>query len=69
MTNISDLINALEKITFQLISWIVLIPKTIFWILAAPASMVKYIDHQIKSKTPEFQKFISPIFLFSYNFV
>jgi len=66
MTNISDLINALEKITFQLISWIVLIPKTIFWILAAPASMVKYIDHQIKSKTPEFQKFISPIFLFLF---
>lgn len=66
MTNISDLINALEKLTFQLISWIVLIPKTIFWILAAPSSMVKYIDHQIKSKTPEFQKFISPIFLFLF---
>ncbi|MDW7691640.1 hypothetical protein R9C00_17165 [Flammeovirgaceae bacterium SG7u.111] len=64
MFNISDLINSIEKLTFQLISWIILIPKTLFWILAAPASMVKYIDHQLEQKNPEFQSFISPIFLF-----
>lgn len=64
--NFSDLINAFERFAFQIISWIILIPKTLFWILAAPKSMVNYIDDELTSDNPNFKSFISPIFLFLF---
>lgn len=66
MMNFSDLINALERLAFQIISWIILIPKTIFWILATPISVVDYINKELSKKNPSFNSFISPIFLFLF---
>jgi hypothetical protein len=59
------LIQSLQELVFEIVVWILLLPKTLFRALTRPDLMVKYVNAELQ-KEPEkqFDDFISPVLFF-----
>lgn len=68
--NIRDLLDNIENMIFQMLSWLVLVPKELFAIVASPSLVPERIQHALNRSndddpgTSPFDKGLSPIFLY-----
>jgi len=60
------ILQALEDLIFEIMAWIMLLPKTLFQVIFAPAKAIQYVNDEWDKweKEPEkrFDEFLSPIF-------
>jgi hypothetical protein len=59
------LIQSLQELVFEIVVWVLLLPKTFFRALVRPDLMVKYVNTELQ-KEPEkqFDDFISPVLFY-----
>jgi len=59
------LIQSLQELVFEIVVWILLLPKTLFRALARPDLMVKYVNSELQ-KEPEkqFDDYVPPVLFF-----
>ena len=57
------ILQALEDVIFEIMAWIMLLPKTLAQVIFAPAKAIQYVNDEWE-KEPEkrFDEFLSPIF-------
>lgn len=54
-----------ERALFEIITWVVFVPRTIYWVLAYPKQIPGYVRDELSDDQPEtFQNSISPVFLY-----
>jgi hypothetical protein len=67
MSQLSDLFATIERLLFELITWFILIPKTLYLILAHPSKVPDYVRGELDlndNSRARFDGSISPVFLF-----
>ncbi len=67
MSQLSDLFATIERLLFELITWFILIPKTLYLILAHPSKVPDYVRSELDlndNSRARFDGSISPVFLF-----
>ena len=59
------LIQSLQELVFEMVVWVLLLPKTFFRALLRPDLMVKYVNSELQ-KEPEkqFDDYISPVLFY-----
>lgn len=62
--SIVNLLEDFEKLAYKLVLWIIIIPKTILKIIINPAGMRDYVYNELDNKPPQFDRYISPLFLY-----
>lgn len=64
MNNLTEIIESVEKFAYEVLIWILLIPKTLIKILLNPAWVPEYVAGELNDKTDDrFDSFISPVIL------
>ena len=57
------ILQALEDVIFEIMAWIMLLPKTLFQVIFAPTRAIKYVNEEWEKKLEDrFDEFLSPIF-------
>ena len=57
------ILQALEDAIFEIMAWIMLLPKTLAQIIVAPARAIRYVNNEWEKKPEDrFDEFLSPIF-------
>ncbi|HKI52715.1 MAG TPA: hypothetical protein VJ987_01220 [Anaerolineales bacterium] len=57
------ILQALEDLIFEVMAWIMLLPKTLMRVIFAPIKAIKYVNSEWEKKPEErFDEFLSPIF-------
>ncbi len=57
------ILQALEDVIFEIMAWIMLLPKTLFQVIFAPTKAIKYVNEEWEKKLEDrFDEFLSPIF-------
>jgi len=69
MTTFTNLLESLEKLVFEILMWLVFIPKTLFKILRNPNWVPGYIEDEFKKKDGRFSEYVSPLILLSLLFL
>jgi len=62
--NIINVVEGIEKLIVELLTWIVLIPRTLRKILENPQAVPGYIDEELAKPSGRFENYISPVLLF-----
>jgi hypothetical protein len=64
MNNLTEIIEGVEKFAYEVLIWILLIPKTLINIILNPSWVPEYVTHELNDKTDDrFDSFISPVIL------
>jgi hypothetical protein len=64
MNNLTEIIEGVEKFAYEVLIWILLIPKTLVNIILNPAWVPEYIAGELNDKTDDrFDSYISPVIL------
>jgi hypothetical protein len=64
MNNLTEIIESVEKFAYEILIWILLIPKTLINILLNPSWVPEYVAGELNDKTDDrFDSFISPVIL------
>ena len=64
MNNLTEIIEGVEKFAYEVLIWLLLIPKTLINILLHPAWVPEYVAQELNDKTDDrFDSFISPVIL------
>lgn len=64
MNNLTDVIEGIEKFAYEVMIWVLLIPKTLVQIIVNPSWIPEYITRELDDKTDDrFDSYISPIIL------
>jgi hypothetical protein len=62
--NFANLIDSLEKLAFEVLMWIIFIPKTLTKVFINPSWVSTYVKDELKKERGNrFQAYISPVFL------
>ncbi len=57
------ILQALEDVIFEIMAWLMLLPKTLIQVIFAPTKAIKYISDEWEKKPEDrFDEFLSPIF-------
>jgi len=57
------ILQALEDVIFEIMAWIMLLPKTLFRVIFAPGKVIQYVNDEWEKKLENrFDEFLSPIF-------
>ena len=67
MSRLSDFFAALERVLFELVTWVVLVPKTLYLVLSHPSRVPEYVKGELDlkdEKRAQFEGSVSPVFLF-----
>jgi len=57
------ILQALEDLIFEIMAWIMLLPKTLFQVIFTPVKIIDYVRSEWEKKPEErFDQFLSPIF-------
>ena len=58
------ILQALEEVIFEIMAWIMLLPKTFVQVIFKPRETVQYVNDEWKAEKPEnrFDEFLSPVF-------
>ena len=60
-----DFFSSAERILFDVISWVILIPKTLYLVLAHPGDVPDYVKRELAAdRAKRFENGISPVFLY-----
>lgn len=65
MTSFTNLVETLEKLAFEILLWIIFIPKTLFKIIWNPSWVPGYINEELAKDKGRFSEYVSPLVLFS----
>jgi hypothetical protein len=64
MNNLTEIIESVEKFAYEILIWILLIPKTLINIVLNPSWVPEYVAQELNDKTDDrFDNFISPVIL------
>lgn len=64
MYSLTDIIESIEKFAYEIMIWVLLIPKTIINIILNPTWVPEYIARELEDKTDDrFDSYISPLVL------
>jgi hypothetical protein len=64
MNNLTDIIEGVEKFAYEVLIWVLLIPKTLIKIILNPAWVPEYVAGELNDKTDDrFDSYISPVIL------
>src|SRR6185369_6018935 len=64
MNNLTEIIESVEKFAYEVLIWILLIPKTLINIILNPSWVPGYVAQELNDKTDDrFDSFISPVIL------
>jgi hypothetical protein len=64
MNNVTEIIEGVEKFAYEVLIWILLIPKTLVNIILNPAWVPEYVAGELNDKTDDrFDSYISPVIL------
>jgi len=64
MNNLTEIIEGVEKFAYEILIWVLLIPKTIIKIILNPGWVPEYVTRELEDKTDDrFDNFISPVIL------
>ena len=64
MNNLTEIIEGVEKFAYELLIWILLIPKTLIQIVSNPSWVPEYVAQELDDSTDDrFDSFISPVIL------
>ena len=64
MNNLTEIIEGVEKFAYEILIWILLIPKTLINIVLNPSWVPEYVTQELNDKTDDrFDNFISPVIL------
>lgn len=64
MTSFTNLVETLEKLAFEILLWIIFIPKTLFKIIWNPSWVPEYVDEELAKDKGRFSEYVSPLILF-----
>jgi len=57
------ILQVLEDVIFEIMAWLMLLPKTLFHVIFAPAKSIQYVNDEWEKKPDDrFDEFLSPIF-------
>ncbi len=56
--------TTVEKLLFDVVSWMVLIPKTLYLVLSDPRGAAQSVKHEMSENRGRFEDIVSPIFLY-----
>ncbi len=63
--DIVKLIQSLQELVFEIVVWILLLPKTLFRALVRPDQMVKYVNSELgKEPEKQFDDYVPPVLFF-----
>ena len=63
--NLSDILKTTEDLLYQIILWMLLIPKTLYKVIRQPAWVSEYVENElIKPVDDRFDAFMSPLLFF-----
>jgi hypothetical protein len=64
MNNLTEIIEGVEKFAYEVLIWILLIPKTLINIIVNPSWVPEYVAGELNDKTDDrFDSYISPVIL------
>jgi len=64
MNDLTEIIEGIEKFAYEILIWVLFIPKTLIQIIINPSWVPEYITREIEDKTDDrFDSFISPVIL------
>lgn len=64
MNNITEIIEGIEKFAYEVLIWVLLIPKTLVNIILNPAWVPEYVASELNDKTDDrFDSYLSPVIL------
>jgi hypothetical protein len=64
MTNFVNLLNSVEKLAYEIIMWVIFVPKTILKVITNPDWVPGYIEGELKEEQEErFTDYMSPVVL------
>jgi hypothetical protein len=64
MNNLTEIIEGVEKFAYEVLIWLLLIPKTLLHIISNPSWVPEYVARELNDKTDDrFDSFISPVIL------
>ena len=63
MFNIANILEGLEKLVFEVLTWVLLVPKTLIKILWDPDWVSVYVEEELSKKEERFTDYMSPFLL------